>query len=577
MTAEKASPGSDPSVKPPTGGECDIVRLHITPFDAELFKVIIPTALQPSAHNVSYHTLETFPEKRFGFVELPRMDADKLKNKFHGSTLRGSKIRIEKARAEERVEPTGERTEKKRKKVMDDTEGTKKRKRDRNVVEGVTLKDRKVKRGWTESVEEKRAKRKKGSKDKEKKGEKRKRPISKYTDQEECLLKVKVPANAMANLSAVEGQRKRKKGKSCEITVHEFEKTTKFPSFLKNTVPETNRKSATDFVEGEGWMDEDGNLVEKVKPRPKAAASTRKESNNARTVVEESDDSTSSSGSETSSEEEDSDAGESKGGLANGGGPQGKSPLESGSKSESEPESESESGSESDSESEDSGDIGDDNTLAEPDQLTTQLSVLKADRSRPMSAGSSNSLSIKIPTPATPSASAKTVHPLEALYKRSKADGSEMDTAEAPGQKAAFSFFDAGSDVEEDEDDEADKAAVTAPMTPFSRQDFERRTVRSAAPTPDTAHPSRMKNFWPSQEEEEDGGNTANGDGDDGEEEEEEEDDNEEQAPGRSSQDKSDFQSWFWKNRSDLNKSWMTQRKAAAKEKRHRKNMNMRT
>jgi len=42
------------------------------------------------------------------------------------------------------------------------------------------------------------------------------------------LLKVKMPPNAMANLTGDDADKKKmKKGKSREVTVHEFEKTTK--------------------------------------------------------------------------------------------------------------------------------------------------------------------------------------------------------------------------------------------------------------------------------------------------------------------------------------------------------------
>ena len=76
------------------------------------------------------------------------------------------------------------------------------------------------------------------------------------------------------------------------------------------------------------------------------------------------------------------------------------------------------------------------------------------------------------------SASEKTVHPLEALYKRRK-DGppkpAPIDTS--------FSFFD-------NEDKASDAGSATAePRTPHMR------TIRSAAPTPDTAAIGRRFSF----------------------------------------------------------------------------------
>ncbi|PNY29489.1 Uncharacterized protein TCAP_00599 [Tolypocladium capitatum] len=522
--------------QPSTGIGDDYVRLHITPLDPELYKIIIPATVQPVARNISYHTLETFPEKRYGFVELPQMDADKLRKKLNGATLKGSKVRIEKARPEERVEPTGEveKADCGREKSKDGAEGSKKRKRDPDVMEGVTLKDRKVKRGWTESVDTK-IKNKRGkdkdskSKDgKDKEKEKRKRLKSKYTDQEECLLKVKVPPNAVGNLPEADAsKRRKKKGKSREVTVHEFEKTTKFPSFLKSAASEASGNPATEFVDGKGWVDDEGNLVEEVKKmKPRTAPPKRKEKAKPKvTVEEESDDSTSSSGTSSEEDKEESDAKEFGKDL----------------------------GKQSKSEDEDEGPEEDE--PSPPGQLATPLSAIKADSSRPMSSRSSKSLTITIPPPATPSATK--VHPLEALYKRQKP---EPAATEAPAEPEPFSFF-GGGDDEEDEEEDADKPAAV-PMTPYSRQDLEYRNVRSAAPTPDTAHPSRMKNFWAPHND--DGGDDEMGDVADAA--------GEEEAPAEEQREKSDFQTWFWENRRELNRSWMTRRKTAAKEKRHREN-----
>lgn len=522
----------------------DFTRLHITPLDPELLNIILSKSAAAQARNISYHTIETFPERRYGFVELPQAEADKLKRKLNGSVLKGTKMRIEKARPEERIEPTGEvdkEEKKKKKKSKDKEEGSKKRKRDPDVVEGVTLTDRKVKRGWTEPVEQRRKKSKK-DKDKDKEGkttEKKKRIKSKYTDQEECLLKTKVPPNAIANISEDSMPKKRKKkGKGREVTVHEFEKTTKFPSFLKEAAPETKTQAATEFVKGKGWVDEDGNVVEVDKTKPVSTPVSKKTAKPKPVVkekpvpVEDDDDSTSSSGTSSS-----------------------------GTSSDEESEEEQESSREEESVA------GADVSPIQP-QHATPLSAIKADSSRPMSSSSARSLTIKIPPPITPSATK--VHPLEALYKRSKPNDDKATVT--PGQEVEpFSFFGGGDDEDEDLDDAP--PAANPPMTPFTREDFEWRNIRSAAPTPDTAHPSRMRNFWADEPEEEDEeeemGDVAELK-DVAEEEEDAEDGEGEAAPEQGSS--SEFQSWFWDNRRDLNRSWMKRRKTAAKEKRHREN-----
>lgn len=530
-------------------------------------KIVIPAGVLPSARNISFHTLDTFPEKRYGFVDLPQMDADKLKRKLNGTTLKGAKMRIEKARPEVRVEPTGDpdcaEKKTKKRKSKDDPESLKRRKRDYNLVDGVVLKDRKVKRGWTESTDTKRKIRKskdKSSKDKDKDKDKRKRLKSKYTEQDECLLKTTLPANMVGNLPGAEAYKKKKKnGNSREMTVHEFEKTTKFPSFLKHSAPETNGKPATEFVEGKGWVDEDGNVVEVVKHKevptttPKRKISVKK----AALQEESDDDDTSSSG--TSSEEEDSDSDESE--IADADETSVEVDVRALEKY-------------SNSSLEDEANASRDSSSEEQENKATPPST-KADDSRPISSSSSKSLAIKIPPPPTTPSAAK-VHPLEALYKRAKP--SDTSTAQNPAQESQpFSFF-GGGDAENDDDDDNDvedqdepataAAAAAVPMTPYTRQDFEWRNIRSAAPTPDTAHPSRMRNFWAPQGEDD-----AEIDDDAvAEEEEEQEDDEEGRQTAQGQAGASDFQSWFWENRRDLNQSWMTRRKSAAKEKRHREN-----
>lgn len=552
MTTDNSPKKTSSPSKSQAAGEDGFVRLHITPLDSELLKIVVPAAVLPSARNISFHRLETFPDKRFGFVELPTADADKLKKKLNGAVLKGSKMRIEKARPEKKVEIVEEdkasKKKKKSKKSTDDDEvETKKRKRDFDVVDGITLHDRKVKRGWTEPLDYK----KKTKKDKESKGKdkdlKRKQQKSKYTEKEECLFKAKLPANVASMTPKKEDEdednstkKRKKKGSSRDVTVHEFENTTKFPSFLKNTVPAKTGKEAVEFVDGKGWVDVNGNVVETVKEKVKPKPAPKK-AKKVKVVEESSDDSTSSSGSSSESS------------------------SESDSSSDEEPEEESDD------------EMIDATTPAvpvktkatsaktEPEPTPAKIKDTKpqaaddtsdSDSSSSSDAEDSSSpaknLTINIPPPPiTPSA--KAVHPLEALYKRNA-------EAEATTPAAGFSFFGGGDDIIEDDAPSTQTPAV--PMTPFTRQDLEWRNVRSAAPTPDTAHPPRMQNFW------------ANNDDDNADwqyaDEDEAEEAYDDDVPGTSAT--SDFQKWFWENRGDLNRSWMTRRKTAAKEKRHRDN-----
>ncbi|KAI1198852.1 hypothetical protein F5X97DRAFT_298454 [Nemania serpens] len=551
----------------------EYTRLHITPFDLSLQNVVIPASVLPRARNISFHTIETFPENRFGFVDLPTMDADKLKNKLNGAVLKGTKLRVETAHPESKPGPTGDTStsEVKKKKKK-----SKKRKHETGVLEGVQLEGRKVKRGWTtteqEMIEEKRKKARKEKKDekvsrdekaskdekKDKKDKKKKKATvkSKYTDDPECLFKTRLPEASPSKGPSKEHEeageedsihkKKRKRKSDREVVVHEFEKTTKYPTFLKSSATETTSAEATTFEDGVGWVDSKGNVVEPAKSRrrpegiPAPAPAPPKSKEVVPPPQEGDDDETSSSGSSSSDEDE----------------------------------ATSSSGSESDVPDKQTKPIA-----PSRQQLKVEIAVLnnspgiaKPESARPKSSSSVTSLSIKIP-PTTPAA--KKIHPLEALYKRPQGD---HGTANNGPNSQPFSFFGNGDDIEED--DHSMAPTSQAPMTPFTKQEFEFRNVRSAAPTPDTAHPSRSFNFWASQDstvnagaDEEDETHELAAVAEQEQEDEEDVDMEDGVAGGQTSPTPaSDFQKQFWESRGDLNRAWRKRRKSAAKEKRYRDN-----
>ncbi|OAA70556.1 Nucleotide-binding, alpha-beta plait [Cordyceps fumosorosea ARSEF 2679] len=555
MTVEAIEkPKKSRTASPETTGD-GFVRLHITPFDPELLKIVVPSTALPNVRNISYHSIETFPERRFGFIELPQMDADKIKKKLNGMVLKGSKMRIEKARPEKRVQAEStddagksDKTSKARK-GDDSSERPKKRKREMGVVDGVLLDDRKVKRGWTEPADHKnKNKSKDNAQDSKKAGKdiKRKQSRSKYIEKEECLLKTRMPPNEMRNLPEEDTNAKKKKKKSStrQVTVHEFEKTTKFMSFLRSAAPETQSKAATEFIEGKGWVDEDGNVVEVVKEKEPRKPQSKKTKKPQTPPVEPESESETTSESETSSDDSSSEE-ESE-----------DEPIEQMEKqkmkmlSDNKTKSSDSDPSDSDSDSSDESD----------DESETPV---------PEVSGSATSKPLKIDIPRHPT-TPKAVHPLEALYKPPKPDENGTKT---PGveKTGGFSFFDAdGNGDEEDDDTPTNGGVPSMPMTPYTKQDFEWRNVRSAAPTPDTVHPARMRSFFPADDDE----MADAGQEEEGGYEEEEEGVYDDEAAGATSgqQATSDFQKWFWENRRDLNRSWMSRRKTAAKEKRHREN-----
>ncbi|KAI1134614.1 hypothetical protein F5Y05DRAFT_397679 [Hypoxylon sp. FL0543] len=519
-------------------------RLHITPLDESLLSVVVPSSVLPRACNISYHTIQTFPEKRYGFVDLPTPDADKLKKKLHGAVLKGTKMRVEKAKPESIPKPSGEAdssdTKKEKKK-------SKKRKREVDVTPGVELEGRKVKRGWTtterEMIDEKRKKSKKDKKsrdDKDGKKKKKKEVKSKYTDRPECLFKTKLPDAGSSSKDAKEnaGHKKKRRKSDREVVLHEFEKTVKHPSFLKANVGKVNSGAVT-FEDGVGWVDENGTVVEPVtskKPSKNASKPTEAEPKMPEpTPVEDNDDDTTSSSGSSSDDSEDEEASD----------------------------QEAESSDEEEAKTKPEAKAPSKELKSQTQPISSPISILKKESARPKSSSSVASLSIKIP-PVTPAAAK--VHPLEALYKRQ--NGNPAARGEGP-EEAPFSFF--GDNNDNIEEDDMVARPNQPPMTPFTKQDFEFRNLRSAAPTPDTAHPSRSFNLWSRQ-----------GSADDGDEGREGGEDEDTAMSGVSNQaagadgDKqaqvSDFQRQFWESRGDLNRSWRKRRKAASKEKRYREN-----
>jgi hypothetical protein len=516
----------------------EYTRLHITPLNPSLLTAILPPSILPSARNISYHTIQTFPERAYGYVDLPTMDAEKIKKKLNGSILKGTKVRIEKAREQKEMpvdedeEPARPRKERK----------SKKRKRGDDTIPGTEIGERSVKRGWTTP----------GAKV-HKSNDKDKRAVvkSKYTTGSECLFKTVLLPNVAMNTGTTSKSTKKETGKSSkgkETVVHEFEKTTKYATFLRTNSKGGNTKGVAEFVEGRGWVDEDGNVVEAVKTAHKTALPREMESKistNAKEHARGNPEEASESENSSSSEEESSPT-RIDSSLPIPPIPEDSSTSSSGSFSEDE-----DSGSETSSSSSEDESEADTSSESPDEEVKTPKKM-----SRPTS---SSGLTIKIPDPiliSTPVATA--VHPLEALYKRDAKNDNPNPT------NPPFSFFGADGDEEEKQDAEA-KDHVQIPMTPFTQRDFEFRGIRSAAPTPDTAHANK-RFVWPTNKDEDDEGEGADSSPLRHETPAQNGSSSKAEAP------ESDFQKWFWENRGETNRAWKKRRKMAAKEKRQREN-----
>ncbi|KAH7380725.1 hypothetical protein BKA66DRAFT_465267 [Pyrenochaeta sp. MPI-SDFR-AT-0127] len=571
MPAAQAAIPSDAQF---TEDENKTVRLHITPLRPDLLKVYLAPSVLPSAQNISYHAVETFPEKGFGYIELPELEAQKLKKKLNGTTLRGSKVRIEMAKSEKRKvreEADAARDKEEAERPSKRTKKEKKKQED-GVLDGVVLPDdRKVKRGWTEPPTKNR-KDKKEKKEKKDKDKSRQQKDSKYTKEPEMLFKAKLTPVAATEVARKEKGKDKKekkeknKSKSREVVVHEFEKNSKTPSFLKETKVTMEKKPAVDYVNGVGWVDEDGTVVEpetgRAKHRralelvdkpteaqkawidgsalPSAPKTKATKSKKERKVTPP----------PSSSSEDDDDS----------------SVVSSSSEDElSESESEAESNAES----------------------TASSPAPTADRPR---------------TPEElqdPVSENKVVHPLEALFKRAKPTPGPIST---PAKKltpinTSFSFFE---NNDETMDIDGGEPVENMPTTPFTQRDLEWRGLRSAAPTPDTAAIGRRFSFdWrkgshEADDEEDDVMGDAEAEHQLSQntkanavakrlpgvtEEDEDEDDAEagaEQAKaGSEEKPESEFRKWFWENRGDLNRAWKKRRRDALKAKRHNENRKM--
>ncbi|KAJ5612612.1 hypothetical protein N7510_005806 [Penicillium lagena] len=506
-----------------------LTRLHITPFTPEILPSVLPASLRQSATDISFHSIPTFLENSYGYVTLPAMEAEKIKKKFNGSFLKGKKFKVETARPQKRQRPDEEAGAE-----NDTKKKSKKCKPEDDVLDGVELPaDRKVKRGWTESSTAKKERRM-GEKDKEKKKSSKDKKDktqakSKYTEKSECLFRTKIPPNRTADDAADGKKAKKRKQSSQESVVHEFAKTVTQPSFLRDA-KESAAPTAT-FEEGKGWVDALGEVKEPASEKIRKAnyqpgkVAGAKEKRNAGSMknkrkntakAEPSDGSSSEDWTSSSGSSDESSDSESKDDTPSSTNASAASPAERENANHAVPSK---------------PEVAD---AAETTQETTQDE--RSDE----------------PTHETV-ASAKEVHPLEALFKRPGPVASDVPAV--PDANAGFSFF-GNDDIESEEE----QPRMTEPQTPFTKMDLQARGLRSAAPTPDTAMLGRRMKW---------------NDFDEMEDEDEDDVNNTPVAKTRNfevPQEETEFVKWFWENRGENNRAWKKRRRDAGKEERQREN-----
>lgn len=543
-------------------------RLHVTPLNPELLSAVLPQQLLEKATDISFHTIQTFPEKSFAYINLPLEEADRLRKKLNGCLFRGQKMKVEEAR------PTRSSTRKEssRKDEASPPRNSKrskqKTKEDGDTISAIELsKDRKVKRGWTEpeSVDA-------SEKRKSKKTKKRKSKEASITGGTECLFKAKLPSTASAGQIRHEkserGQKRKRTGQDSETIVHEYRNSTRHDETYKSSVKADGVKQATEYVDDKGWVDDGGNVVEQASKRRKNAprgvdqgSSKRETSTTFKAALAKP-----KAGKEA--EEDVSDA-TSSSGTSNSDGEGGE-------------------------ESEESGGHNVGTTDDEPHTTAAApagLGISSTDGNEMQSVeverlSISRSSGSPVPHVDTHPASQSTSHPSveifpsQELFKRPSIAASQSQTPKKPQLEVStsFSFFDPDSHAEA----QGGTSSMLMPQTPFTQQDIRHRRQRSAAPTPDTAAVGKtFGDVW--------GGGMIADDDDNAEEEDEEEDedgkggDTNERADGEEPSEKleksegnkgedtkeeSEFAKFFWDQRGPNNRAWKRGRREAAKEKR---------
>lgn len=510
------------------------------------------------------------------------MEAEKIKKKLNGSILKGHKVRVEEARPDKKmkrpregdvVNDIGEEhTVKKARKTK-----TKQEPRD-GILPGYELPEsRKVERGWTESQAEKNPKSKK-----DKKQKKTRAKASSLTGKPECLFRTKVPPNAVkiADVSRSNPTAKpNKKGKSSrEVVVHEFTNTTKHAKFLRESQNSQGQKAVSDYIDGKGWVDKNGDVVEPESLTYRTRSKPKKD------TVTIDDNGTSPSDTGSNSSQGDSSPNKHSPKLLitslhheadDETSSSGTSSI-SGSKSEADEEVSETSGDPTASlEASDESSV---NSSENEERIEEKIgNPIKKTRS---TSRSTSSMSLGKETDTTPKANdsttepepeSKEVHPLEALFKRPKSTASSSPRKPTLEVRTSFSFFDPDAAEE-------GSSRITIPQTPFTQRDIQERRLRSAAPTPDTAAPGKtFANVWAGDL------NIEEADEDKEEEEEDTTDPDPNNTPpagkGHTSEEdekgkphESDFAKWFWEHRGETNRAWKKRRREAAKEKRQREN-----
>lgn len=515
----------------PTTVSSDRIRLHITPFNPDIYDRVVSSSAKATATGISYHSVQTQPERGFGYIELPKMEAEKLKKKLHGSTLKGSKVRVEEARPEKKRKAERDETEEERKERKK-AKKEKKAKREEGVIPGYELEEgRHVKRGWSE-----------GKDKKSKEGKK-------------MRFKTEVPPNTMPLEDEDDKKKKKSKDKKAKRDAEkdgekdgEKKKSHKTPKVVEEFAKkkavmisaESDSKGALEYVEGKGWVNEDGEVVE-AEPlsvrRQRAKEQALRVAEEARRAQEErlQDELRQAEAMAVDAKEDAQSADKASG------------------------DEDMDSGDDNNDASETASSISEDEDSEEEDEDGSASAVATA--SAPKDSTTAEKLATPVPE------TEREVHPLEALYKRAPQPDDGAPKHNLPPIDTSFSFFNP-DDIEDEEEQPVGSGSTRQPQTPHTKQDLEWRALRSAAPTPDTAGLGKRFKFAMGGAEHDDS---------DADDDEEMADDIpnfnvDSAAVDGEPKEESDFRKWFYEHRGENNRAWKKKRKEAKKQQRQREN-----
>ncbi|PUU78257.1 hypothetical protein B9Z19DRAFT_1108389 [Tuber borchii] len=218
-----------------------VVHLHITPLTPETTHSLLPPkvlAEKAVVASMSFHTIPSFPEKSYGYLDCEWGVADGIKKKLNESLFGGLKLRLRTPGLILSFLGAFSARRKKAKKC-----------KEKGVVDGIELRDRKVQRGWSRPPAISTPAKRDGKRD--------------------CLFRISTTTPTPTAPTSTTTSTERTKEKRTDGTIKEFTHNTKFPQFLQRTSLDKDVSTTTaTFDESLGWLNSTGAVIESALPLP---------------------------------------------------------------------------------------------------------------------------------------------------------------------------------------------------------------------------------------------------------------------------------------------------------------------